>query len=124
MNNAIGTISAAPSGASASVAARSATASAPLVVEPVAVQAQQSARRPAQSASIETIGAIAQRIESYLKSVNRSLEFRVDTASGRTVVSVRDSETGDLIRQIPSDEVLRMAEMAQDQIINLVSETA
>lgn len=72
----------------------------------------------------ETIEAVAQRIESYLKSVHRSLEFRVDSASGRTVLTVRDSETGDLIRQIPSEEVLRLAEMADEQTIALMNETA
>jgi flagellar protein FlaG len=70
------------------------------------------------------IAEVAQRIESYLKSVNRSLEFRVDDESGRTVVSVRDGETGDLIRQFPSDEVLRLAQMAEDQTIVLLEETA
>jgi flagellar protein FlaG len=64
----------------------------------------------------------AERIEAYLKSVSRALEFRVDAGSGRTVVSVRDAETGDLIRQIPGDEVLRLAEMAEDQTVVLVDE--
>lgn len=72
----------------------------------------------------ETIEAVAQRIESYLKSVHRSLEFRVDSASGRTVLTVRDSATGELIRQIPGEEVLRLAEMADEQTIVLMNETA
>jgi flagellar protein FlaG len=72
----------------------------------------------------DAVKAVAQRIESYLKSVSRSLEFRVDAESGHTVVSVRDSETGDLIRQIPNEEVLRFAEMAEDQTIVLIKESA
>lgn len=80
--------------------------------------------KPAVAPTAETVKAVAHRIETYLKSVNRSLEFRVDAASGRTVVSVRDSETGDLIRQIPGDEVLRFAEMAEDQTIVLLNESA
>jgi uncharacterized FlaG/YvyC family protein len=48
--------------------------------------------------------------------------MRVDKPSGHTVVSVRDTETGDLIRQFPGDEVLRLAEMAQEQTIVLVRE--
>lgn len=71
-----------------------------------------------------SIEAVAQRLETYLKSVGRSLEFRVDAASGRTVLSVRDAQTGDLIRQIPGEEALRLAEMAEDQTIVLVNERA
>ena len=50
--------------------------------------------------------------------------FHVDEASGRMVCSVRDAETGDLIRQIPNEEVLRMAELAHDETIVLVNERA
>jgi len=40
------------------------------------------------------------------------------------VCSVRDAATGDLIRQIPNEEVLRMAELAHDETIVLVNERA
>jgi flagellar protein FlaG len=69
-----------------------------------------------------SIEAVAQRLETYMKSVARSLEFRVDAGSGRTVISVRDSDTGELIRQIPGEEVLRLAQMAEDQTVVLVNE--
>lgn len=70
------------------------------------------------------IEAVARQLESFLKRVSRSLEFHVDDASGRTVCSVRDGETGDLIRQIPNEEVLRLAELAHDETIVLVNERA
>jgi flagellar protein FlaG len=79
--------------------------------------------RPPRSTAA-TIEAVAQQLDSYLKRVSRSLEFRVDNASGRTVCTVLDGETGDVIRQIPNEEVLRMAEMVQDQTIVLMSERA
>jgi flagellar protein FlaG len=66
---------------------------------------------------------IAKQLDSYIRSVSRSLEFKVDDASGRTVISVRDSETGDLIRQIPNEEALRFAQMAEEQTIVLLKET-
>jgi flagellar protein FlaG len=69
-----------------------------------------------------SLESVAARIDQYLKSVSRTLEFRVDGPSGHTVVSVRDTETGDLIRQFPNEEVLRLAEMAEDQTIVLVNE--
>jgi flagellar protein FlaG len=68
------------------------------------------------------IEAVVAQIDRYLKSVARSLEFRVDGPGGHTVVSVRDAQTGDLIRQFPGEEVLRLAEMAEEQTIVLVRE--
>ena len=70
------------------------------------------------------IEKVARQLESFLKRVSRSLEFHVDDASGRMVCSVRDAETGDLIRQIPNEEVLRLAELAHDETIVLVNERA
>ena len=66
---------------------------------------------------------IAKQLDSYIRSVSRSLEFKVDDASGRTIISVRDAETGDLIRQIPNEEALRFAQMAEEQTIVLLKET-
>jgi len=59
----------------------------------------------------EAVKAAAAQIESYLRSSGRSLEFRVDGATGRTIVSVRNPQTGELIRQIPGEETLRLASM-------------
>jgi flagellar protein FlaG len=70
------------------------------------------------------IEAVARQLEGFLRRVSRSLEFHVDDASGRVVCSVRDAQTGDLIRQIPNEEVLRLAELAHDETIVLVDERA
>lgn len=80
------------------------------------------APKTAAAAAAPSIEAVAQRLEAYMKSVSRSLEFRVDAGSGRTVISVRDADTGELIRQIPGEEVLRLAQMAEDQTVVLLNE--
>lgn len=49
-------------------------------------------------------------ISDFLQSTNRQLSFSVDEAADRSVVTVTDSESGDVIRQIPSEEVLKFAE--------------
>ena len=86
-------------------------------------EAQAAAKPTLETAEVAPdIESVAARIDQYLKSVCRTLEFRVDGPSGHTVVSVRDTETGDLIRQFPNEEVLRLAEMAEDQTIVLVNE--
>jgi len=90
-----------------------------------AVQPQQQQPQQQQAAAVAPapdVEQAVQRIQSYLKSVNHALEFRIDSDSGRTVVSVRDVETGDLIRQFPTEEVLRLAQMADEQNLALLSE--
>lgn len=59
--------------------------------------------------SREAVHAAAQRLEAYLRSVGRELRFQIDDESGQIVVSVLDAETGERIRQIPSEELLRLA---------------
>ena len=66
---------------------------------------------PAQVANTrQSVKAAAEQIETYLRHVNTNLEFRVDEDAGQVVVSVRERATGELIRQIPSEEALRLAE--------------
>ncbi|GAB4288132.1 MAG: flagellar protein FlaG [Methylophaga sp.] len=45
-------------------------------------------------------------LNDFMQNFNRSLQFRIDESSGDTVVKVIDSETGDIVRQIPSQELL------------------
>jgi flagellar protein FlaG len=65
--------------------------------------------------------AVAQ-IQSYIAESQRDLQFRVDESSGRTVVSVFDSD-GQLIRQIPSAEVLSIAARLQQQGLTLLDQS-
>lgn len=44
-----------------------------------------------------------------------NLEFKVNEDLGRTIVKVVDSESGDLIRQIPSEELVALAERIEEQ---------
>ncbi len=55
------------------------------------------------------LSGVMKQIESYLSSSRRSLNFRVDEASGEPVITVINPENGEIIRQIPSEEALRMA---------------
>ena len=42
--------------------------------------------------------------------VSNALQFTVDDSTGKTVVKVVDGQTGKMIRQIPSEELLAIAE--------------
>jgi len=56
----------------------------------------------------EAIKEKVAEMNQYVQKLDRKLEFTVDDSSGDTVVKVIDSETDELIRQIPSEEVLRI----------------
>ena len=53
-------------------------------------------------------------VESFLKVQNRDLAFSIDEDPARSVVTVIDGQSGDVIRQIPSEEVLALAERIQE----------
>jgi flagellar protein FlaG len=53
-------------------------------------------------------------LKAFAQSVSRNLNFTVDDASGQVVVKVTDASSGDVIRQIPSEEALQLAESLSD----------
>ena len=58
-----------------------------------------------------------------VQTIQRKLEFRIDDNSGRTVITVKDSKSDKVIRQIPSDQLLelsaRLQEIETDKAQNL-----
>lgn len=54
------------------------------------------------------------KVDSFLKAQNRDLAFTIDENTNRSVVTVKDATSGDVIRQIPSEEVLKLAERIQE----------
>ncbi len=69
----------------------------------------------AQVPTSEQVKAVVEQIDSYLKAASRELQFQVDDESGEIIVRVRDPATGEVIRQIPGEEVLRMARALQEK---------
>ncbi len=65
---------------------------------------------PAQDVSREQVEDAVATIQEFVQSVRRSINFAVDDGSGRVVVKVTDAGSGDVIRQIPSEEALKLAE--------------
>lgn len=60
------------------------------------------------------------RIQDYFQDTRRSLEFRLDETTGITVVSVFDTATQELIRQIPSEEAVNLArKLNQEEPLSL-----
>ena len=49
------------------------------------------------------------KLNDHIQLVQRDLHISVDDDTGKTVVKVLDSESGDVIRQIPSEEVIAIS---------------
>lgn len=68
----------------------------------------------------EELESAVSNLNDFVQTVRRDLAFSVDDDSGRTVVTVSDRQSGDVIRQIPSEEVLsiaaRVREMGQEEL--------
>ena len=58
---------------------------------------------------------VAKQIQKYLASAGRTLEFRVDEQTSMIVVTVKDTQSGDVIRQIPNEEAIRLAQVLDEQ---------
>ena len=54
------------------------------------------------------------RLNDLIQTVRRELRFSVDDASGDTVITVIDSETEEVVRQIPPEEVLTLVAHLQE----------
>jgi len=63
--------------------------------------------------SAEISEAVGQ-INDFIQTVDRNLSFSMDDTSGKTVIKVIDSNSGQLIRQIPNEEVLALASHLQE----------
>ncbi|MDP1708483.1 MAG: flagellar protein FlaG [Gammaproteobacteria bacterium] len=61
-----------------------------------------------QAAETELIQAVS-RLNDYVQNLRRDLRFSIDEGTGHTVITVTDSATQEVIRQIPSEEALAIA---------------
>jgi flagellar protein FlaG len=59
--------------------------------------------------SSENIQAAARTIDSFVRDMGRSLDFRVDSSSGKQIVRVSNPQTGEVVRQIPNEEAVQIA---------------
>ena len=49
-------------------------------------------------------------MQDATQAMQRNLDFSIDESTGRMVVKVTDSASGEVIRQMPTEEALRLAE--------------
>ena len=64
-------------------------------------------------ASREQLDDAVSQLNDFVQNVQRDLQFEVDNELGQTIVKVVDQSTKEVIRQIPDELALRLAENLQ-----------
>ena len=80
------------------------------VVQPVAAAAEvatQPAKEPTQAEITSAVAAA----NANLSSSNRTLEYRVDAATGISIATILNSQTGVVVQQIPGANIIALARM-------------
>jgi flagellar protein FlaG len=72
----------------------------------------------------EVVAKAAAEIQQFVQSMGRNLSFSVDETTGYNVVRVVNPSTGELVRQLPSEELLKIARDFQRLNNVLVSQKA
>ena len=75
-------------------------------VQPLPGQSSQAQAVPDRANVEQAVAKVKVQIQAIS---NNSLDFAIDESSGKTLVRVTDRESGELIRQIPSEEMLEIA---------------
>src|SRR5689334_6816726 len=60
-------------------------------------------------AKADEVNKAVKDIQDFVSTVTTDLRFTVDKETGRTIVSVVDSKTQQVVRQIPSEEIMKIA---------------
>lgn len=75
------------------------------------------------SYSEREINLAIEQVQVMMDLRNRSVEFTTDTESGAQVVKVVDSDSGDVIRQIPAEELLSFMRNLTRMLGTFIDET-
>ena len=55
------------------------------------------------------------RLNDHVQTVQRNLQFKLDDDSGKTIITVVDRNTSEVVRQIPDDVALKLAQDLQQE---------
>ncbi|SJZ36256.1 flagellar protein FlaG [Photobacterium toruni] len=63
------------------------------------------------------------QIEQALQQCNRSLRFHQDEETGKQIATIVDNKTGDVIRQVPAQELLELNKNLAKHALGSISKT-
>ncbi len=62
----------------------------------------------------EPLNEVVFELNNLVRDLHRELQFSVDDESGETMIKVVDSKTDEVVRQIPSEEVVRLRQRLEE----------
>jgi flagellar protein FlaG len=72
----------------------------------------------------DVVAKAAKEIQSFVQSMGRNLNFSIDQTTGYHIVRVMNPETNEVVRQLPSEELLRIAQSMSKLNSALVNQRA
>jgi len=72
----------------------------------------------------DTVDAAAAKLENYMQSISRDLQFKVDNQSGDVIVTVLDPSTNEVIRQIPGEDAIALSKRVEELGLKLLDRIA
>ena len=85
------------------------------VVTDESEKVQEESKNQGQTVDKESLNKAVSKLNDYVQSIQRTLDFQLDEDSGQTVVRVYDKESETLIRQIPNDLALELAQKLNEE---------
>jgi len=64
--------------------------------------------------SLDEARKLVEEGNKILENVQRDLQFKVDDSTKQVVMSIVDKQTGETIRQVPSEDILALAKRMQE----------
>ena len=61
-------------------------------------------------------------VNDFLQNMNKNLSFSIDEDLGDSIITIKDSESDEVIRQIPSEELL-VIRKKMDSLVGVLFET-
>jgi flagellar protein FlaG len=95
-----------------------------VVAQVVSTEIKASGVNEAAQPTREVVAKAAAQLQQFVSSMGRNLNFSIDESTGYNVVRVVNPDTGELIRQLPSEELLKISRDFQRLNNVLVSQRA
>jgi flagellar protein FlaG len=95
-----------------------------VVAQVVSTEIKASGVNEAAQPTREVVAKAAADLQEFVSSMGRNLNFSIDETTGYNIVRVVNPDTGELIRQLPSEELLKISRDFQRLNNVLVSQRA
>lgn len=72
-------------------------------------------KSPAKASGAEELEQAVATLNDYVQNTERKLNFQLDEDAGLTIIRVYDKQTDELIRQIPNEEAVSLAQKLNEE---------